>query len=114
MKQYNLAAMPDPPRWEAIQKQYQIAHEQEAVWTNSHDEFLIRRNSSLLALTSEVGIRQQELFSVLGPLIIALRRELDLKVDEDEYTRSLLAQADMAREQVEAVVGRLRELNVLG
>jgi hypothetical protein len=87
MKQYNIDGIHDPQRFSTVQKQFDFEQGRVEQTMQSIDTLNASLNSERLKLLEEVYNQAVQLGRLLTPALLSIRKELELPLDENEYSR---------------------------
>lgn len=108
MKRHNLEGNDNQQRWAVIRRFYELAESQ----TLKHAEANARAQKSLadmqLELAAMCGAELPRFGKLLVPLIVAVRKELDVPIDPELYANILGDAQETQRSALEAFLNELR------
>jgi hypothetical protein len=87
MKQYNLDGIPDPRRWDVLQRNFEFERDRVDRTIKEHDSLAASHYSQALNYMKECVSETSRLGRLVVPTIVTVRRELDLPIDEAVYRR---------------------------
>jgi hypothetical protein len=97
MKQYNLDGVPDPRRWEVLQRNFDFERDRVDKVIKEHTALAAEHYANALEYMKECIAEMMKLANVLVPTIVAVRDELDLPIDEATYRQ--LVDESIAKQQ---------------
>jgi len=83
MKEYNLAGISDPPRWETIQRQSEFAAKERQEASREHTRLTHEQETERLQLLRDFLQRMKGLAQIQAPALAALRAELEFTASGD-------------------------------
>lgn len=107
MKQYNLDGTNDERRWKFLDDTFQFEQRRITETSQQHDKVAATFYAAQLTYMQECTDANAHLTRLLIPIVVAVREELDLPIDEATYRQviegGLLQQQNIVREFVEHI-----------
>jgi hypothetical protein len=85
MRQFNLEGMKDPERWRVIQNNYEFEFNEIQKLVVQHGELSKRFSQKQLIFMRKCVEYSQKASMLVPPLLLSVRKELDLPLDEKAY-----------------------------
>jgi hypothetical protein len=108
MKQHNLEGIANEQRWAAIRRFYELAQSQTVQLADANAKAQSALAEMRLELAATCGAELPRVGKLLVPLIVAVRKELDLPIDPEAYASILGDAQDKQRSALEAFLNDLR------
>lgn len=89
MKQFNIDGMKDSERWRAIQNNYEFEFNEIQKLVVQHGELSKRFSQKQLIFMKQCVEFAQKASALVPPLLLAVRKELDLPLDEKAYREAV-------------------------
>lgn len=87
IKQYNIAGQNDPEKWNVLQQNFKFEQNRFSEITTEADTLACTLYAGQLQYMDECTGEVIRLSRLLTPLLLSVRKELDLPIDEAEYLR---------------------------
>jgi len=89
MKQHNLEGSVDQRRWDVIERHFTFEQQRITETARQHDQLAAPFYAAQLRYTQDCIAEMAQLTRLLVPTVVAVRRELDLPIDEAAYAQLL-------------------------
>ena len=109
MKEHNLSLGKDAEYFNALLAQDKLAAAGVSKWMNSHNDLEKKRDEVVLEMLADVTEHLQAVYRACGPLVLAIRRELDLPIDEDAYIAALASQSTLAKQKLDTFIADMQK-----
>jgi hypothetical protein len=89
MRQYNVAAVHNPQRWDAIRGNYEFEQKRHLAAIEEYKKVVLDRQRDHMQILKAALAESAELQGLIKPIVVAVRSELDLAIDEKAYAEVL-------------------------
>jgi len=104
MKQFNLEGSKDPQKWGVLQNSYQFEADSAQQCITQHGALSKQFSQKQLVFMKQCVEYSQKVSVLIPPLLLAVRNELDLPLDEKAYQETVNAGISRQREAVNQFV----------